>query len=110
MDIFSVKFLDVERNIYVAVFKHSLCPQLPILFRVELLWLYQEGASYVYPDEWERFVEPIPKVERGDIMSAYHRRLTGDNQQVRMYIQPLPKVFFPVGIFYLPSNIASHSM
>ena len=42
--------------------------------REELLWFYQEGASILFPDKWEDFVEPIPKVERGDLMSAYYRR------------------------------------
>ena len=50
--------------------------------RRELLWLYQEGASSIYPDEWEKYIEPIPIVERGDMMSAYYRRLTGDDKQV----------------------------
>jgi len=49
------------------------------LRREELLWFYQEGASFVYPDAWDIYVAPIPVVERGDLMSAYHRRLTGDN-------------------------------
>ena len=57
---------------------------LSTLTREEVLWLYQEGASYVYPDEWEKFIEPIPRVERGDFMSAYYRRLTGDDEKVRL--------------------------
>ncbi len=43
----------------------------------ELHWYYQEGASWVFPDEWEHFVAPIPIQERSDLMGAYHRRLTG---------------------------------
>eukprot|EP01125_Pyxidicula_operculata_P000522 TRINITY_DN10533_c0_g1_i1.p1 TRINITY_DN10533_c0_g1~~TRINITY_DN10533_c0_g1_i1.p1 ORF type:complete len:334 (+),score=75.43 TRINITY_DN10533_c0_g1_i1:3-1004(+) len=50
-----------------------------LLRRKELLWFYQDGASYIFPDVWEKYLEPIPKVERGDLMSAYHRRLTGPN-------------------------------
>jgi proline iminopeptidase len=42
--------------------------------REELMWLYKEGASFLFPDKWEKFIEPIPKVERGDMLSAYHRR------------------------------------
>ena len=38
------------------------------------MWVYKEGASYLYPDKWEKFLEPIPEVERGDMLSAYHRR------------------------------------
>lgn len=54
----------------------------PHLHREEVLWLYQEGASYIFPDRWERFIAPIPVVERGDMMSAYYRRLVGDNEEV----------------------------
>ena len=43
----------------------------------ELHWYYQEGASWLFPDEWEHFVAPIPLEERSDLMSAFHRRLTG---------------------------------
>ncbi len=50
------------------------------LQRKELLWFYQEGASWMYPDLWEEFLEPIPEEERGDLMAAYYRRLTGDDE------------------------------
>jgi len=48
--------------------------------RKELVWFYQEGANFVFPDAWEGYIDAIPEVERGDLMSAYHRRLTGTNQ------------------------------
>jgi proline iminopeptidase len=54
-----------------------------LLRRAELLWFYQEGASWLFPDAWEEFLRPIPAVERGDLMSAYHRRLTSDDAAVR---------------------------
>jgi proline iminopeptidase len=44
--------------------------------RSELRWLYREGASCLYPEAWERFVAPIPERKRGDLVAAYHRRLT----------------------------------
>jgi proline iminopeptidase len=47
------------------------------LRRSELHWYYQEGASWVFPDLWEEFLAPIPPEERGDLMAAYRRRLTG---------------------------------
>lgn len=34
----------------------------------------------MYPDQWEKYLEPIPVAERGDLMFAYHRRLTGNDQ------------------------------
>lgn len=55
------------------------------LRREELLWFYQEGASWIYPDAWEDYVAPIPKAERSDMIAAYYKRLTGEdkNQQLR---------------------------
>ncbi|HZH08920.1 MAG TPA: prolyl aminopeptidase [Microvirga sp.] len=46
------------------------------LRRAELLWYYQEGASWIFPDKWERYLAPIPPEERGDMMAAYRKRLT----------------------------------
>jgi len=54
------------------------------LRRSELLWYYQEGASWLFPDKWERFLAPIPEDERGDLMAAYHRRLTDPDRRVRV--------------------------
>nr|WP_318699177.1 MULTISPECIES: prolyl aminopeptidase [unclassified Roseofilum] len=49
----------------------------------ELNWLYQEGASYIFPDAWEEYVKPIPLEEQDNFLSAYYRRLTSDDLQVR---------------------------
>jgi len=54
------------------------------LRRSELLWYYQEGASWMFPDKWERFLAPIPPEERGDLMAAYRRRLTDPDMAVRL--------------------------
>lgn len=45
----------------------------------EIHWYYQDGASQLFPDLWEGFVEPIPLAERGNLVSAYYKRLTGDD-------------------------------
>jgi proline iminopeptidase len=50
----------------------------------EVRWLFQEGASAVFPDYWERFLERIPTEERGDLVSAYHKRLTGGDPASRL--------------------------
>ena len=55
-----------------------------LLRRWELEWFYQEGCSRLFPDAWEKYLEPIPEVERGDIISAYHRRLTSEDESVRL--------------------------
>jgi proline iminopeptidase len=55
-----------------------------MLRRWELEWFYQEGASRLFPDAWQHYLDAIPPVERHDLISAYHRRLTGDDVAVRL--------------------------
>ncbi|MBM3517658.1 MAG: prolyl aminopeptidase [Alphaproteobacteria bacterium] len=50
----------------------------------ELRWFYQEGAGAIFPDKWERYVAPIPLAERGDMIAAYYRRLTGSDPRVQL--------------------------
>lgn len=50
----------------------------------ELRWFYQDGADTIFPDEWERYVEPIPPAERDDMIGAYHRRLNAEDEQIRV--------------------------
>ena len=52
--------------------------------RQEIDWFYQEGANRFFPERWRRFLEPIPEDERGDLLHAYHRRLTGDDPETRL--------------------------
>ena len=54
------------------------------LRRSELLWFYQDGASHVYPDFFEAYVAPIPLDERGDLISAHHKRLTGTDKAAQV--------------------------
>ena len=54
-----------------------------LLTQRELRWFYQDGASMLFPDAWERFCAPIPVAERGDMMSAYHKRLTHPDRRVQ---------------------------
>ena len=55
-----------------------------MLRRMELMWFYQEWASFIFPDEWEKFLEPIPESERNDLISAYYDRLTDKRKNVRL--------------------------
>lgn len=56
-----------------------------MLRRKELEWFYQDpwGAGAVFPDLWDRYVEPIPESERGDLMAAYYKRLTSRSAAAR---------------------------
>jgi proline iminopeptidase len=55
-----------------------------MLRRWELEWFYQQGASRLFPEAWAEYLTPIPAVERSDLISAYHRRLTHDDPAVRL--------------------------
>ncbi|AIC10450.1 prolyl aminopeptidase [Xylella fastidiosa] len=55
-----------------------------MLRRWELEWFYQEGASRLFPDAWDRYIAAIPPVERHDLISAFHRRLTSDDEATRL--------------------------
>jgi proline iminopeptidase len=55
-----------------------------MLRRWELEWFYQKGCDALYPDAWETYLAAIPEVERGDLMSAYHRRLTSSDAKTRL--------------------------
>jgi proline iminopeptidase len=55
-----------------------------MLRRMELSWFYQEGASLIFPDLFDPFRELIPVEERGDLIAAYHRRLTGPDEALRL--------------------------
>lgn len=52
--------------------------------REELEWFYQEGASWLFPDQWENYLAPIPTEERHDLMAAYRKRLTASDRQVQL--------------------------
>ncbi len=54
-----------------------------LLTQRELRWFYQDGASMLFPDAWQRFCAPIPMAERGDMMSAYHKRLTHPDRRIQ---------------------------
>lgn len=50
----------------------------------DIHWLYQEGASRIFPDHWQDYIDLIAESERTDLVAAYHRRLTSDNEFCRM--------------------------
>jgi proline iminopeptidase len=50
----------------------------------EIQWFYQEGTSWIFPDVWEQYLSVIPEDERHDMVTAYYKRLTGDNEQEKL--------------------------
>jgi len=55
-----------------------------LITEAEIGWFYQEGASRLFPDSYERYVAPIPPAERGDLLGAFHKRLTGSDRSERL--------------------------
>lgn len=71
-----------------AITHPSICRELFLrgiflLRKKEIDWFYQEGCSKIFPDAWEGYVAPIPMDERGDFVSAFYKRLTSPDKQVR---------------------------
>lgn len=50
----------------------------------EIAWFYQSGASYLFPDAWETYLAPIPVEEQDNLLAAYYRRLTHEDESVRL--------------------------
>ena len=55
-----------------------------MLRRWELEWFYQRGCDAIYADAWEAYLAAIPAAEHGDLIGAYHRRLTSPDPAVRV--------------------------
>jgi len=50
----------------------------------EISWFYQGGAKRIFPDHWQEFIAPVPTHERADMVKAYYKLLTGDNELAQM--------------------------
>lgn len=55
-----------------------------LLTRAELQWFYQDGCGSIHPEAFAAFRSLIPPGEQGDLIGAYHKRLTCPNPQIRM--------------------------
>ncbi len=55
-----------------------------MLRKKEIQWFYQKGASELFPDIWQHYLEPIPQSERDDLLGAYYKRLTSNDPDIRL--------------------------
>lgn len=55
-----------------------------MITRAEIQWFYQSGASRLFPDAYDRYIAPIPEEERGDLLTAFYKRLTGEDYAARI--------------------------
>jgi proline iminopeptidase len=55
-----------------------------LLRKAELDWFYQEGCNWIFPDAFEAYAAPIPVGERGNMVEAFHRRLTSGDRDTEL--------------------------
>ncbi len=55
-----------------------------LMTKAELDWFYGGGAGVFFPDQWDRFMLPIPAEERGDLITAYNKRLFSGDTPLEM--------------------------
>jgi len=55
-----------------------------LLRQREVDWLYQEGASRIFPEAWEPYRDAIPEAERGGFMQAYAKRLLSEDPALNL--------------------------
>ena len=72
--------------LYAQAFKnavsHLVLRGVFLMTRSELDWFYGGGAGKFWPEQWEKFTDPIPKHERQDLIAAYNKRLFCGNVSV----------------------------
>ncbi|MEE2632305.1 MAG: prolyl aminopeptidase [Candidatus Neomarinimicrobiota bacterium] len=50
----------------------------------EIHWFYQEGASKIFPDDWQSFIAPIPIEKRDNLLEAYYNLLIGKDSSKKI--------------------------
>ncbi len=72
-------------------------------------WFFNGQAARILPEAWQHFIEPIPVEERGDIINAYYKRLTSDNEIVRMGAAKAWSIWEGSSVTLLPDkNVVDH--
>ena len=78
-----------------------------LLTKPEMSWFYQFGVSEMFPEKYEAFIAPIPEEERGDLLRAYHKRLTGDDHEEQLHCAKTWSVWEGETITLLPEPSTS---
>ena len=71
---------------------------------VDVDWFFRGDAARILPEGWARFIEPIPLNERDDIVAAYYRRLTSENEITRMGAAKAWSIWEGSSITLMPDN------
>jgi proline iminopeptidase len=52
---------------------------------MEIEWLHRTGgASQIYPDEWARYIAPLPEEKRDNPVKAHYEILTGNDEEKKI--------------------------
>ena len=76
----------------------------------EIDWLYRKGTSELFPDHWRHFVEAIPPQERRDLVAAYYKRLTSDDEAVRLQAAKAWSLWESSTVTLLPNDYVAAAM
>ncbi len=49
----------------------------------DLHWMYQHGASEIFPEAWSEYIAIIPENERENMIGAYHKRLFSQDKDIQ---------------------------
>lgn len=75
----------------------------------DVRWFFQGEAARIFPEAWAHFVEPIPDDERDHMVDAYYRRLTSENEIVRMGAAKAWSIWEGSSVTLLPDkNVVDH--
>ncbi len=66
------------------VVSHLVLRGIFLCRREEIRWFYQEGAHWIFPDAWEKYLAPIPPENRDDLVHAYYKLLTHPELSVQL--------------------------
>ena len=70
-----------------------------MLRKKELDWFYQDGASRIFPEAWEGFLEPIDEGDHHNLMGAYHKIFIGNNETNESFNGIIDEIqFWSVGL------------
>jgi proline iminopeptidase len=69
---------------YPHQIKALLLHQLFLGRQIDINWFYKQGASLVYPDYWQEFINFVPQEKRDNIPQYYAQCLQGTNELARM--------------------------
>lgn len=75
----------------------------------DINWFFGGDVARIFPEAWERFLEPIPRAEQGDLVTAYYQRLTSENEIVRMAAAKAWSIWEGSALSLLPNDkISEH--